>query len=1343
MTVTLNLAPEHRALLDASAISPEVAEGRGYWTAYSAEDMEAVGFAPNQARAPALMIPSYRPNGALGTYQARPDDPRVIGLYTMKYETPRGGTATLDVHPSQVAAVRDVRQPLLITEGLRKVDAGVSKGLVMLGLMGVDAWRGKDENGGKRALVDWEDIPLNGRAVSIVFDSDVSENPKVQRSLVRFRKFLASRGATVSIIYLPRLAGEKTGLDDFFAAGKTITELLSYEEGNLRVLEAESPVFNTTDEGNAQRMAHYEGAEIRWLAEWKRWLIWDDIRWKVDDTLEIERRASRIFGRILGESLEAVESNDPDRAKHLAKWAFSSQSRARKVAMIEGLRGQPGISISPDMLDRDPWLLNVNNGTLDLRTGSLRPHDPADLLTKLAPVSYNPSAKAPTFDQFMASILEPEVVTFLQRALGYCLTGSTEEQSFFVLYGYGQNGKSTLLALIDDLLGDYATKTRTELLTARKGDGIPNELAGLRGIRYTYASETSEGQRLDVSKIKEMAAGEPVKARFLHGEFFTFHPQFKIWLSTNHKPVISDTSRGAWRRINLIPFTVEIPDEKVDRKMPEKLRQEASGVLNWLVQGCLDWQREGMALPKAVVKATRDYQAEMDILSQWIEDNCILRPDAAEYANTLYNDYKQWAMEAGVSQLAQRTWGMRLKEKFHSLQNRRSTAGKTRWYGIKLFDPIMDIRTADGSPENQSPAIGHPPDSPVVADGNGGPEGLSDPSSLVSHSREKYIEEKVGNDLTSRIHHSPEADWVGPPIEYVTDPEVARHWAARWTASRPDWLGFDIETTGLNPRVEEMRLMQFYYPDQDQILVFDTRSIDPRVFAEVLRTVPLVGHNIGFELGFLRTHDLPWPPKVWDTMIATTVLDAGKMRPKGHYTLESVAARFANIHLDKAEQMSDWSVVELSEAQITYAARDAWASYAAMAAQREMLDYEGLTRVADLEMRVVPAITWLATNGAPLSVERWTALAEINEARRAAALTELAAIQPDINWNSHVQIKEVLSRFGIDLPSTKEEYLTPYKDVLDEETGRPKYPIIRALLHYREAQKRSSTYGRNWLERVVDGRIYADWKQNFTETGRMSCADPNLQNLPRPVVDKSTGELVPGTDFRSAFVAPEGRVLITADYSQIELRLAAAFSGDQRMLAAYRAGEDLHTLTAKLITKKAQPTKEDRYLAKVLNFGLLYGMGAEKLRDFARNEYGIDLDIDEAVRFRNEFFRAYPGLRQWHRDQGADSVGTTETAYGRKRFNLRVFAEKLNSPVQGSGADGLKLALARLYEERADHPGIFPVLVVHDEIVLEGPVDQSGEAQAWLERVMTEEMRKVLAEVPVEVEAVVAPEWSK
>jgi len=326
------------------------------------------------------------------------------------------------------------------------------------------------------------------------------------------------------------------------------------------------------------------------------------------------------------------------------------------------------------------------NGILNLRFGRLLPHDPEYLITKLAPVFFQPDATCPTWLNFLNRIMQgnPRLIAYLQKAVGYSLTGSTVEQILQFLYGLGANGKTTFIDIIMIMLGDYAVQTTTETLMVKKNSGIPNDLAALKGARFVAAQEVESGQRLSESLIKQLTGGDRISARFLHAEFFEFKPQFKLWMSGNSRPIIRGGDHGIWRRMKEIPFTVQIPPEEQDRKLSEKLRGELPGIFNWALDGCLAWQKEGRLIPPdEVMAATENYRSEMDILGQFIEDRCLTGPGFQVSAKELYGAYVDWSESQGERRpMSQQFFGMRIVER--GFERGRQTGGAVRYKGLGL-----------------------------------------------------------------------------------------------------------------------------------------------------------------------------------------------------------------------------------------------------------------------------------------------------------------------------------------------------------------------------------------------------------------------------------------------------------------------------------------------------------------------------------------------------------------------------------------------------------------------------------------------------------------------------------
>jgi DNA polymerase-1 len=475
-------------------------------------------------------------------------------------------------------------------------------------------------------------------------------------------------------------------------------------------------------------------------------------------------------------------------------------------------------------------------------------------------------------------------------------------------------------------------------------------------------------------------------------------------------------------------------------------------------------------------------------------------------------------------------------------------------------------------------------------------------------------------------------------------------------------------------------------------------------------------------------------------MILSQLLHAGSKeeplkRGQTSHSLASLVKRELGIELDKTHQSGDWGG-PLSEEMIEYAARDVEVLLPLYEALKAKIVEADLTHVAEIEHRALPAVVWMSTAGVALDADGWRKHARKAEADAVRLKDNLMALAPEHpegkewNFGSHQQVRKVTKLLGVDLPNTRDETLVLYAQ---------EHEFISALRNYRKASKLASTYGAAWLENGYheNGRIYASWRQLRAATGRMACDHPSLQNIPR------SGPL------RSYIRAPEGRVFVIADYSQIELRIAAKISGDREMLGAYAEGRDLHTLTAQSLIGREEISKDDRKLAKAVNFGLLYGMGARGLRSYALRSYGVAMGLEEATRYRRRFFETYPGLKRWHdNERRAWQRGEieTRTLTGRRRMDVKKLTDRLNAPVQGTGADGLKLGLTLLWERRGECPSAVPVLVCHDEVVVECDADRAPDVEAWVEKAMIEGMDTVLngtgeTRVPVDVEARIARSW--
>jgi putative DNA primase/helicase len=434
------------------------------------------------------------------------------------------------------------------------------------------------------------------------------------------------------------------------------------------------------------------GANWRHCHPFKKSLIFDGKRWAEDDTAAAVRLVKETQGSLYRWAAERIAEmgdfgDDEERKRQLAglkallahclKW-----EDARRIdACLRLAVSEPGIPVLPADLDRDLWLLNVQNGTLDLRTSTLRPHRREDMMTKFAPVVFDPKANCPLWmrrlDRWMGG--NEGLVTYLQRAVGYALTGDVSEQVLFFLHGAGQNGKSTFLATVKEALGDYALQAVSELLMAKNTEAHPTEHADLFGKRFVCTVETDDGKRMAESLMKQLTGGDEVRARKLHRDFFGFMPTWKIFLAANHRPQVRGTDLAVWRRIKLIPFTVTIRDGEKDKKLPDKLKAERPGILAWAVRGCLDWQRGGLSEPAEVREATAAYRAEQDTVQGFLDECCVLHTEMRVRTGALFEAYQKWSGDKIMTPAAFR---LRLNER--GFQSRRSTGGNYFFHGVGL-----------------------------------------------------------------------------------------------------------------------------------------------------------------------------------------------------------------------------------------------------------------------------------------------------------------------------------------------------------------------------------------------------------------------------------------------------------------------------------------------------------------------------------------------------------------------------------------------------------------------------------------------------------------------------------
>lgn len=444
-----------------------------------------------------------------------------------------------------------------------------------------------------------------------------------------------------------------------------------------------------TDLGNAERLVHRHGDALRYCTPLRAWFIWDGIRWKRDEIQQVMTFATETVRAIYR---EAEDADTKDQAEDISKHASRSEGAARLSALVRLAEAQPRVAIRPDELDSDGWLLNVLNGTLDLRTGDIRESRREDLITKLAPVEYNADARSELWDDYLkrTTIDDEDMEGFLRRCAGYTLTGDTREDRLFFVHGPTGSGKSTFINALKAVMGDYAIQTSFETFLAKKfAGGATNDIADLVGARLLVSIEVDEGKKLAEAMVKQITGGDTVRARQLYQTNFEFKPQLKLWLIANQKPRVSDEDDAIWRRILRIPFENSLPEDRRDKTVRPRLSDPAESgpaILAWAVRGCIEWQEHGLMVPEIVKRKTVEYRAEMDPLADFLTDRCEIAEGATASKSDLWNAYVAYAQSSGIRfPLIRPEFTKRIAGLANVGESRAGHGGTRVWKGIALL----------------------------------------------------------------------------------------------------------------------------------------------------------------------------------------------------------------------------------------------------------------------------------------------------------------------------------------------------------------------------------------------------------------------------------------------------------------------------------------------------------------------------------------------------------------------------------------------------------------------------------------------------------------------------------
>lgn len=451
--------------------------------------------------------------------------------------------------------------------------------------------------------------------------------------------------------------------------------------------EKKYPTRSYDDTGNTDRFMDRYGDIVRYSFIHKKFYVYDGEVWKVDQSGQIRMLIDATVESMKDEKVYVAEGVDEKEAeKSFHKHVTKSRSNASKKNMVDEIKHR--VSVMPEEFDKDDMLLNTTNGYLDLSSGELFPHDKKLMFSKQTSVEYSEKMTPDVWIDFLNDIFDydQELITYLQKALGYSLTGSTKEQVMFILHGKGRNGKSIFVETISEIIGGYSKNIRAASLMVKHNESVNNDIATLQDARLVTSSEPNEGFRFDEGLVKQLTGGDRVTARFLYGEDFEFTPKFKIWVTTNHKPIVRGTDDGIWRRLILIPFEVQIPEHKQDRDLKYKLLREAPGILEWMLEGCRMWQKHGLVVPKRIAQASQEYRTEMDVLEGFVNDRCVKGEGYRAPAGEIFEVYKKWADETGEYKMNKNQFGIKMKEKFEHKKS-----GSNFYLGLKIIEKFPGL----------------------------------------------------------------------------------------------------------------------------------------------------------------------------------------------------------------------------------------------------------------------------------------------------------------------------------------------------------------------------------------------------------------------------------------------------------------------------------------------------------------------------------------------------------------------------------------------------------------------------------------------------------------------------
>lgn len=1363
---TLSGDHETELIVD-SAISREVVAARGYRTLTgTAEDrqyLEDAGYSravwDRDDAYPMLLVPMHGADGHENGIQVKPAVPRVRmnsqgEPKPLKYETPRGAPLVVDMPPLSLQWLRDDEgRAAWFTEGMKKTDALVTAGCAAFGLTGVFNWRNK-----LGSLGDWEDVPIKGRPAVVCFDADAEGNRFVQLAMGRFGSWLKSRGASaVHYVVVPsEVDGTPVkGVDDFLAAGGTV-------QGLFDVARQTPPGTNGADASFTDAYLVEEvcsGAldgRFCW-ASGLGWMKWDGRVWTtVSDTEPVE--AVRQWALSQYESVVAEQRRDASRnlTGQMKGWQ-GTLAKTRLRALVDLARGI--VERYAEDFDSDPDLLTVQNGTLHLPTGSLRPFDPANSMTLVAGAEYRPGYRHPLWEKALEAV-PAELRPWLQDRLGQALTGyKTPDHVLVLSYGSGSNGKSTVTNTVRRALGKYGVLISDRVLMANPGDH-PTELMDLRGARYAVLEETPEARHLNVQRLKAVGGGtEEITARYIRENSVTFKATHSMFVNSNYKPTVNETDHGTWRRLALLtyPFTFrKRPSEVVSHtdRLGDPAMEYAhddpnvrAACLAWMVDGSRAWYARGrrmMEIPQLVEDDTRQWRTETDLIMGFADDVLKLHPESFVTATSLLEAFNGWSAERGHRPWNDKTFASRFGG-HDTIRAAKVTTGRKYvggrqvrgWHGV-------EVRRGDDPFDNTPPPKEEPP----------------------APAPELALPEERDTPSAPRSEAASEAPCGGP-------------------------LGFDLETASASQLFMGghdgpfVRLAGGAHP-YGQVQVTDV----PGYLLDELETAPgIYGHNIlGFDLLALAYHHGAdydaLAAKAVDTQVLSQLLDPPGARggDRTSHTLDDLAKRlghagktndvkvlaakhggFDKIPLDDPEY-NDYLRGDLAATRFVYEKLTDLPDYAQremrVAALQNRMTLNGWAidtgllaeRVAEEAAKVAEAKERLAEYGVPMAKpdrfklklkkdwpQDWSmadvrALDGETQEREGFAVRipgEVYASPWATDAGREALVKAFADAGASYVPRTASGVLKLSADALgegmwwDKDRGEsfpgmlhPKayghLPAVRELCGIL-ALATGATAKYDEIQRWTNakGRVHA--KVGAPQaSGRWATSEPASSNL--------------HPSHRAVFVADPGHVLITCDLSQVDVRALAGHSQDPALIAMLQPGMDYHAEMAEIMC--GDRTRRKEY--KPVSHGLNYNQSPRSVAE----QHGLDVAATFAAKAKHA--ERLHVFEEW-------KIGVVELArtgslldngFGRmmRCDPDRAWTQAPALMGQGGARDIMTESMLRFVKLADDLTvNARPYLrgVVHDELVVSVPEDQAVMWQVLLREAFTWEWRGVpiLAEV--------------